>query len=212
MKELKNIENTRLGIGIGGQYFNDDKSIKYLCSINNPLKVYLTGFIDFINYVIEDQKQNNFKIKNIVEINCYQGETTSLFAKYLTPEKIYVVDKFDSIPKSFPSDINVEDIQYNFNLRTENYPVQVVKKDSIDASNDFKNQSVDLIYIANCTDHDTLYKVLDKWLPKIKTGGYICGNSWGNGDVVKATIEHFGEPNSYFSDSSWVKIKVWDDE
>lgn len=212
MKELKNIENTRLGIGIGGQYFNDDKSIKYLCSINNPLKVYLTGFIDFINFINEDQKEKNSKVKNIVEINCYQGETTSLFAKYLNPEKIYVVDKFDSLPDSYPSDIKIEDVEYNFNLRTENYPVQVIKKNANEAVDDFKDQSIDLIYVANCTNYDKMYNLLDKWLPKVKTDGYICGNSWGNGDVVKATIQHFGEPSAYFNDSSWVKIKVWDDE
>lgn len=212
MKELRKVQNTRLGIGVDGQYFNDDQTIEHLCSLDNPLKVYLTGFIELMNFVNKDQTNKNFKVKKIVEINCFQGETTSLLAKYLSPEKIYVIDKFDSIPESYPVDLKIEDVEYNFNVRNENYPVQVIKKDAVESANDFENQSVDLIYIANCTNYDKLWNILDKWLPKIKTEGYICGNFWGSGDVVKSVIEHFGEPNAYFNDSSWVKVKIWEDE
>ena len=212
--KLKVIQNSRLGIGINEQFFATDSDIKFLNMVDNPSKVYLTGFIDFAKYINENSNERNYKIKNIVEINCYQGETTSLLAKFFNPESLTVVDQFDKVDPSWPKNIALNDIRHNFNVRTKQYPyVKVIDDvDTLEAADKFEDNSIDLIYINEHASYQQCWRVLAAWLPKIKTDGYICGWHWGSGNIVQACMDHFGEPDIYFKDSSWSKIKVWDNE
>lgn len=213
--QLKLIQNTRLGIGINEQFWANDKDIKFLTKIDSPNKVYLTGFLDFVKYHKEDCEKRNFSIKNIVEISCYQGETTSLLMKYFEDlEKISVVDKFDTVDPTWPKNIALDDIRYNFDLRTRHEKnLEVIDDvDSIDAADRFENNSIDMLYINEHDSYKKCYRLLLAWLPKVKTDGYICGWRWGSENIVQACIDHFGEPDIYFKDSSWSKIKVWDDD
>jgi len=212
--KLKNIQNSRIGIGISEQFFATDNDIKFLSSVDNPVKVYLTGFIDFMEYIKKDSEQRNFPVKRIVEINCYQGETTSLICKYLNPDDLTVIDQFDKIDPSWPKNIALDDVRHNFNIRTKKYPcVKVIDDiDALEATDRFEDSSIDMIYINEYASYQYCWRLLAQWLPKIKTNGYICGWHWGSGNVVQAALDHFGEPDIFFKDSSWSKIKVWDNE
>jgi predicted O-methyltransferase YrrM len=212
--KLKNIQNSRIGIGVQEQFFATDADIKFLSMLDNPVKVYLTGFLDFTEYLKKDSEQRGFKIKRIVEINCYQGETTSLMAKLLSPEELTVVDQFDKVDPSWPKNIALEDIRHNFKLRTKPYPyVKIIDDvDALEAADRFEDNSIDMIYINEYASYQYCWRLLAQWLPKIKTDGYICGWHWGSGNIVQAALDHFGEPDIFFKDSSWSKIKVWDNE
>ena len=213
-RKLKMIQNSRIGIGIREQFKGTDADIKFLSMLDNPAKVYLTGFIDFCDYINKNQAERNFKIKRIVEINCYQGETTSLLAKYLQPEELFVIDQFDSIDESWPKNIALDDIRHNFNIRTSDYPcVKVIDDvDALDAADQFEKGSIDLIYLNEYKSYQHNWRLLAQWLPKIRPEGFITGNYWGNGNVVQAALDHFGDPDIYFNDSSWSKIKIWDED
>ena len=212
--KLKNIQNSRIGIGVQEQFFATDADIKFLSMLDNPVKVYLTGFVDFTEYLKKDSEQRGFKIKRIVEINCYQGETTSLMAKLLNPEELTVVDQFDKVDPSWPKNIALEDIRHNFKLRTKPYPyVKIIDDvDALEAADRFEDNSIDMIYINEYASYQYCWRMLAQWLPKVKTDGYICGWHWGSGNIVQACLDHFGEPDIFFKDSSWSKIKVWDNE
>lgn len=212
--KLKMIQNTRLGIGIHEQFLATDADIKFLSGVDSPSKVYLTGFVDFAKYINENSKERNFPIKRVVEINCYQGETTSMLAKFFNPEELSVVDQFDKVDPSWPKNIALSDIRHNFNIRTKPYPyVKVVDDvDVLEAAEKFEDNSIDLLYINEHISYQYCWRVLAAWLPKVKTDGYICGWHWGSGNIVQACLDHFGEPDIFFKDSSWSKIKVWDNE
>ena len=212
--KLRMIQNSRIGIGVQEQFFATDSDIKFLSMLDNPAKIYLTGFIDFCNYVNKNQTERNFKIKRIVEINCYQGEATSLLAKYLQPEELWVVDQFDKIDDSWPKSIALDDVRHNFNLRTASYPcVKVIEDvDAMEAADRFEPGSIDLIYLNEYKSYQYNWRLLAQWLPKIRPEGFITGNYWGSGNVVQAALDHFGEPDIYFKDSSWSKIKIWDED
>jgi hypothetical protein len=213
-QKLKNIQNSRIGIGVHEQFFATDADIKFLSMLDNPVKVYLTGFLDFTEYLKKDSEQRGFKIKRIVEINCYQGETTSLMAKFLNPEELTVIDQFDKVDPSWPKNITLEDIRHNFKLRTKPYPyVKVIDDvDALEAVDRFEDNSIDMIYINEYASYQYCWRLLAQWLPKVRTDGYICGWHWGSGNIVQACLDHFGEPDIFFKDSSWSKIKVWDNE
>lgn len=212
--KLKNIQNSRIGIGIHEQFFATDRDMKFLSMIDNPVKVYLTGFIDFMDYIKKDSEQRGVSVKKVVEINCYQGETTSLICKYLNPDELTVIDQFDKIDPSWPKTIALDDVQHNFKLRTKPYPyVKVIDDvDALEAADKFEDNSIDLIYINEYASYQYCWRLLAQWLPKVKTDGYICGWHWGSGNIVQACLDHFGEPDIFFKDSSWSKIKVWDNE
>lgn len=213
---LVEIQNSKLGIGLDNQFTESDEDINFLLTnieVGNTAKAYTSGLLNFIKFIKEDQQEKNYTIKNIVELNCYQGELTCMFAKHFSPEQLFVVDKFDKIDSTWPKSINLEDVKNNFNIRTEKYPfIKVINKNITEAASDFDNQSVDLLYINDHVSYEDYNIILNKWICKVKTNGYICGNYWGNGDIVKSVIEKIGEPEMYFTDSSWVRIKMWEED
>lgn len=212
--KLKHIQNSRIGIGVQEQFLATDADIKFLSMLDNPTKVYLTGFLDFTDYLKKNSEERGFKIKRVVEINCYQGETTSLIAKLLNPEELFVIDQFDKIDPSWPKTITLEDVRHNFKLRTKPYSyVKVIDDvDALEACDRFEDNSIDMIYINEYASYQYCWRLLAQWLPKVRTDGYICGWHWGSGNIVQAALDHFGEPDLFFKDSSWSKIKVWDNE
>jgi hypothetical protein len=212
--KLKPIQNSRIGISIQEQFLGTDDDIKFLSGLESPTKVYLTGFIDFCKYVNTNKAERNFEVKRVVEINCYQGETTTLLAKYLKPEELFVVDQFDKIDESWPKNIALDDVRHNFNIRAAQYPcVKVIDDvDALEAADRFENGSIDLIYISEYASYQYVWRLLAKWLPKISPNGYICGNHWGSANTVQAALDHFGDPDLFFKDSSWLKTKIWDED
>lgn len=211
---LKVIQNIRIGVGIQEQFLGTDDDIKFLSGLDNPAKVYLTGFIDFCNYVNTTKVERNFEIKRVVEINCYQGETTSLLAKYLKPEELIVVDQFDKIDDSWPKNIALDDVRHNFNVRTAQYPcVKVIDDvDALEAADRIEDGSIDLLYIDEYASYQYVWRLLAKWLPKVRYNGYICGYHWGSANTVQAALDHFGDPDLFFKDSSWLKTKIWEED
>lgn len=59
---------------------------------------------------------------------------------------------------------------------------KIIRKDSVEAANDFKDGSLDFVFI----DADHTYKGvkadINAWLPKVKKGGWICGHDYENPD------------------------------
>ena len=64
-------------------------------------------------------------------------------------------------------------------------------KDSVRASNDFDDESIDYVYIDAQHEGKNVIKDLHAWWPKVKKGGYIAGHDYGDG-VEDAVKEMFG--------------------
>jgi len=203
LAKMHQLPNTRLGQGLHRQFTTHPDDILELQTKHKS--AYLDSIFEFLEYI----KPKN--IQTIVEVNCYQGETTELFANYLKPKTLYVIDAFDKLPSYILGANDINKIRQNFEFRTKPFDcVRLLPHNPIVVLDDlFEDDSIDMLYINEHDNRTYLQTIIEKALPKIKPGGYICGIGWGSGDVVQTCLATIGEPNIYFKDSSWIKqVKI----
>jgi len=142
----------------------------------------------------------------VVEVGSYLGDSSSRaisegLIKYNKNAKFYCVDTFvESFFENQPElmakhkkkygDKKVYDI---FVENMKNYRHEVVLKDSIEAAKDFKNESVDFVFIDAVHTYESVVEDIKAWFPKVKIGGMICGHDYGKKQfgVTRAVNEFF---------------------
>lgn len=85
--------------------------------------------------------------------------------------------------------------------------VRIVEDLSTNASQNYINQSIDVVYIDADHEYDSVVDDINCWLPKIREGGVICGHDYHNGfpGVIKAVDGRF-KNKTVFNDSSWMAV------
>lgn len=63
--------------------------------------------------------------------------------------------------------------RFEFNPRTE-----FIEKDSVEASKQFDDGSLDFVYIDADHSYDSVKSDIQAWLPKVKHGGLLCGHDY----------------------------------
>lgn len=156
---------------------------------------------------------NNLFEKDIIEIGCFLGISTELFAvccKNITSIDLWGTDlSYDGgeCPRDYwPS---VEAAARN---RLLEYPNALLVKDSsTNYSKMIEDESKDGVYIDGDHSYVGVLKDLFIWYPKIKKGGIISGHDYNQEGVVKAVTEFIDIQKcsnfKVFSDTSWSMIK-----
>ena len=85
--------------------------------------------------------------------------------------------------------------------------IKIIEKDSIIAVNDFKDNSVDFIFLDSYVTEDDCKIDLKNWYKKLKNGGIFAGHDF-NINFVKQTVENFYVNNNTKSPLS-VFDRVW---
>jgi len=150
--------------------------------------------LDEINYLFRDNKQFVLedskslieivgKLKEsslVLEVGSWEGHSTAVLAS-VVKGKVFAVDHWKGNTNSVLEErARYSDIFAIFKLNLKRlglwdkvYPLMM---DSETASNIFKDEYLDMVFI----DSDHLYKNITKdiemWLPKVKQGGIICGH------------------------------------
>ena len=144
------------------------------------------------------------------EIGVYKGEFSEKFAK--AGLKLYAVDPW-RIYKDYdnPRGQSRLDFQYEHTQRVlAPYPkCQIVRKTSMEAAEDFADESLDFVYIDGNHEFRYIAEDLFEWTKKVKKGGIVAGHDyffnktgtgaqiWHVAHVLKAYIASFGIKNWY---------------
>lgn len=176
-------------------------------------KVY-KGLKEFIEDVLKIRKISEF-----VEIGSYAGESTMMFADKFVDAKIYCIDPWDDMDIVEYTNEKIKLYKYTkpslvepvFDENIKNYNnITKIKLTSEEASSQFEDNSLDMIYIDGIHTEKYITIDLEKWVPKVKNGGIISGHDYsgkfrGYKDYIK---NYFGrEPNKTYCDKSWYYIK-----
>jgi predicted O-methyltransferase YrrM len=121
-------------------------------------------------------------VGHFVEIGTYRGRS----AAYLGVEihnlrKNIKVDTIDHYGESFDHSANSTGA-YEIvieNLKPLAHIVNVIMMDSILAAKEYKDNSLDLVYIDASHDYESVKSEIEIWLPKVKKGGIISGDDFG---------------------------------
>lgn len=151
-------------------------------------------------------KQMGYKVG--AEIGVYHGEFTKKFcegglAMYaIDPWMAYLgAGRTENVQEK--QDINFEEAKKNLST----YPnCKMIRKISMEALNDFKNESLDFVYIDGDHKFRFIAEDISEWEKKVRHGGVISGHDYFNTNP-RATnvICHVGAIVDAFA-----KIKDWD--
>ena len=157
------------------------------------------------------------KNSEIAELGSFAGESTALFAKY--GHRVHAVDLWQGslCTAGIKSDESAQDIERRFDEVVKKYPNKItkIKASTHDAYREFKDNSLDGLYIDALHEREAVKKDLELWLPKIKVNGFVGGHDYNPKQfpgVVQAVNEFFGEEYiQVFEDTSWL-AKVSDEK
>jgi len=138
----------------------------------------------------------------IVEVGCYRGVSTSIFAQYA--KTVYAVDPWmDGLATyhELPRDM-MESAEPLFDEMIVKFPNIIKRKGfSEEIAREFPERSIDAVYIDG--NHSELGFKTDMvaWMPRVKTGGLIMGHDHC---MVKRFLPRVAKT---YCDQSWVMIK-----
>jgi len=141
----------------------------------------------------------------VVEIGAWRGKSTACFAQFVQQSKknitFYSIDTWqgsdETVHKEIISNLHYDlyqDFLDNLEMCGVKNLVIPIKSTSNSASNQFDPQSVDFVMIDGAHDYESVKDDIECWLPKVKSGGIIAGDDYGDGwpGVRQAVHEIFG--------------------
>lgn len=149
-----------------------------------------------------------------IEIGCYAGESTQVFADSGVFGRLYCIDPWQMgyDPDDAAGDEHIVEAEQLFDSRFKDSDIITkVKLKSHDAVSMFEDCSIDFIYIDGNHQYQAVKQDLTDYVPKVKSGGVIAGHDYmykATPGVAKAVDEFFGvQPLRRYLDCSWVYIK-----
>ena len=159
--------------------------------------------------------ENNLKVG--AEIGVKRGENVTKVLTACPDFVFHAIDCWD--PKlqyiNWTKGAQVVNEQF-FNRKLRHFPGRLIKHKgySVPVSDEFENESLDLIFIDG--DHEYIGCVADiiAWLPKLKFGGFLCGHDYGHPRFpgVKQAVDEYLPAVEVFGDMTWVFKKESKDE
>lgn len=178
----------------------------------------INGLIDLVDYI------NMNPTWRMVEVGSYYGASSVIFAT--TGVKIDCIDAwsdevsdiiYDTIDEN-ETKLNVkiteEDFKYIeslFDANTEKYfCINKIKGNAKLLVHEYEDNSLDCVYIDANHNYADVRDDIEKWYPKIKNGGWLCGHDITLKGVTQAVTEKFQLFPHTFKDSSWAIKKEKD--
>jgi hypothetical protein len=143
----------------------------------------------------------------IAEIGVYKGRGTALWNSILLQNgityKYYAIDNFLG---SAEHEKNVD--YYNAtikNLKRIEDKIKIIKNDSVLESFNYEDEFFDIVYIDGSHDYNSVINDIRSWVPKIKKGGFICGDDYTDiwPEVKKSVQDYFGDKFEVVGETQW---------
>lgn len=162
-----------------------------------------TNSVEGLYSLIHQFFKPNFQI---VEVGSFEGISTLLFSKFVAV--VYSVDYYDykvpetgRIPEHDQTFVEAERMFIERTKGIEN--IVKIKKSSVEAAKDFKDRSLDAVYIDAEHDEDSIRTDIKAWRSKIKFGGFLCGHDYSK--TIQKILNEEGFTRTTMSpDSSWI--------
>lgn len=123
-----------------------------------------------------------------VEVGVEQGRYSEVLCKANPKLKLFCVDPWSA--GAYDSDtaihaVDTEQSKYNERYahakkRLKLYNATLVRKPSMEALDDFKDNSLDFVYIDANHDFPNFINDLHEWIKKVKEDGIVSGHDWAH--------------------------------
>lgn len=131
------------------------------------------------------------------EIGCAKGMTTYRLLKHCPDLLLYAVDLWEysidvlsDYSKQIYQDWNFEDIRNTFDQQTAPYQDRLIILQGVSwkMADHMENGSLDFVFIDADHAYQSVKNDIYAWLPKLKSGGVLCGHDY-NLDGVRQAID-----------------------
>jgi predicted O-methyltransferase YrrM len=185
----------------------------FLGKINMKTHKEINGWFDYLDvydFIISTIPDNGI----FVECGAWLGASSSYLCDRAEDRiKVFIVDTWKGSDDELTTTqklATTTDIYEIFIDNMGDRKFTAIRKPSIEAANDFQDESCDAVYIDMQHTYESVIQDLKAWYPKVKKGGYIAGHDVYLDGVNKAVKEFFG---SYYDiigkcDCSWIVQKV----
>jgi len=119
----------------------------------------------------------------VAEIGVDKGHFSDLIIEITEPALLHLVDDWDS--ERYHAGL-AEVVASKFRDLIQDNRIQIHRKLSIDAAQDFEEDYFDWIYIDTDHSYETTRDELIKYAPKVKKDGLITGHDYSMGNWVKS--------------------------
>ena len=168
---------------------------------NNPIDS-TKGLIDLCKEYINKEMAG-------VEIGSFAGSSSEVFANFC--KSLTCIDPWDLTYQN--NNHKMERLnrfklaEKKFDLMVEKYNnIKKIKSFSMKEYKNFKDKSLDFVYIDGNHKYSYIMDDIFFWKPKIKIGGYLLGHDYNL--VFKALNDSKIKINKVFEDSSWVSVII----
>lgn len=180
----------------------------------------IDGFFEypsFYNFCMSEVPDNSV----MVEVGSWMGRSSAYVASLIQESgkniQFYCIDTWEGseehseIIKSLESQGKTLFGEFKNNILEcglQDYIIPI-KLESVEASKQFKDESIDFIHIDAAHDYENVMNDIKAWYPKIKPGGLITGDDYGWEGVYRAVNEFFGIDNVTYYDHDNKNGNVW---
>ena len=127
----------------------------------------------------------------LVEVGCFLGKSLSFVLEACRTRAItvYAVDHWKSCP--------LDQFKENLQRLGATAQVKILHSDSVEASQQFADESVDIMMLDSDHRYEPTLREIEAWWPKIKLGGTFLAHDYSRcwAGVVQAINERFLQPD-----------------
>jgi hypothetical protein len=166
----------------------------------------------------EDQRPS-FELANgiCVEVGTWEGGFTSSILSKSNVTKVFCVDPYKHFTNNeYPDGMNdltqkrFDDLFKSVSDRlTSKFAskVEFIRDLSVNGSTKFDDNSLDFVYIDGNHDYKYVIEDLKAWYPKVKVGGYLCGDDVYSNNLDEHDVD--GNVTKIWSPGCWGKYGTY---
>lgn len=144
------------------------------------------------------------------EIGVFDGYYSEVLCQTIPGLKLYSVDAWEVYPgyRDHKFESSMRRAESKARERLAKYDCHIIKKFSTDALADFKDDSLDFVYIDANHEYRHVKQDIECWSKKVRIGGIVAGDDYymtraGNFGVIQAIHEYVEEHNYTLNITPW---------
>jgi hypothetical protein len=151
---------------------------------------------------------------HFVEVGSWKGRSSVYMGVEIINSNLNIkfdcVDTWEGSEEHLDMDIIKNNQLYDLflnNIEPVKSVINPIRKTSLEASKDYKDESLDFVFIDASHKYEDVLDDINAWLPKIKNGGIIAGHDYGHSSVNKAVNDFFVKKDFTISEDCWIYEK-----
>lgn len=145
---------------------------KFSLSLNAPV-VEIHG----INRTLMAQFLYELDFQEGAEIGVAEGNHAKVLCESIPNVKLHLIDVWTKYP-GYEEYQNPEDCFEEAKRKLKDYNCIFINKFSMDAVKDYKDKSLDFVYIDSAHDFRSIAEDISEWSKKVKVGGIVFGHDY----------------------------------